>query len=450
MAGWAGLSAVDIAAAVRSGEVAARDVVAEHLDRIGLVNDGLGAFVRVRAAAALAEAEAVDRRPDRGELRLAGVPVAVKDNVPVAGEPMRMGSRAAPDVPQPQDHPVVRRLREAGAVVVGVTSMPELALYPFTDSAFGVARNPWNTLRTPGGSSGGSAAAVAAGMVPVAHGNDGLGSIRIPAACCGLIGVKPGPGVVPAGAGAGGWDGLLENGPLATTAADAALMLGVMAGTVYDLAPPPRLRVAVSVKPTGPGVAIHRGLKQVTRECGDVLAGLGHVVSRADPRYPAWVTPELVGRWLAVAVSEMSCLEGDGTERRTRRHARAGRLVLRVRPPQAGSRLRLRDALDPFFDRHDLLVMPSLAWPCPPARRWGEGSWLRSVIAALRFAPMTGIWSLAGFPAVSVPAGMAAGMPGSVQLVAGPGQEALLLAVAAELELSAGWRRHAPDYDPAG
>jgi amidase len=172
---------------------------------------------------------AVDARPDRPGLALAGVPVAVKDNIAVTGEPMRVGSRASPAGPQACDHPVVARLRAAGAVVVGVTRMPELALWPFTDGAFGMARNPWDVSRTCGGSSGGSAAAVAAALVPLAHGNDALGSIRGPAAACGLVGVKPGFGLVPAGPGADVWCSMGENGPIATTVADAALGLSVMA-----------------------------------------------------------------------------------------------------------------------------------------------------------------------------------------------------------------------------
>jgi amidase len=145
---WVGRTAVEIAAAVRARDVAAREVVAEHLDRIGKLNAELGAFVRVRPAQALREAEEVDNRPDRGQLRLAGVPVAIKDNVPVGGEPMRYGSAAAPDVAQGEDHPVVARLRAAGAVVVGLTNLPELGIYPFTDSTFGIARNPWDRRRS--------------------------------------------------------------------------------------------------------------------------------------------------------------------------------------------------------------------------------------------------------------------------------------------------------------
>ena len=164
MADWVGRPAADIAAAVRAGEVTAGEVVAGHIARMSRLNAELGAFTRIRAAEAAAEARAVDARPDRAELPLAGVPVAVKDCVAVTGEPMSYGSAAFAATPLQHDHPVVARLRAAGAVVVGLTNLPELAIYPFTDSVYGIARNPWDQRRTPGGSSGGSAAAVAAAL----------------------------------------------------------------------------------------------------------------------------------------------------------------------------------------------------------------------------------------------------------------------------------------------
>jgi amidase len=450
VAAWVGRTAVEIAAAVRAGDVTAREVVAEHLDRIGKLNAELGAFVRVRVAEALREAGEVDRRADRGQLRLAGVPVAIKDNLPVGGEPMRSGSAAAPDVPQEKDHPVVARLRAAGAVVVGMTNLPELGIYPFTDSAFGIARNPWDRRRTAGGSSGGAAAAVASAMVPAAQGNDGLGSVRIPAAACGLFGIKPGAGVVPAQIGADSWGGLAENGPLATTVADAALMLEVMAGAEFSLAEPSGLRIAVSVKPPGPGIMVHRSFAAAVRECGDLLGTLGYTVASEDPPYPRWSVPAAIERWFTVPVADAKpYLAGPGLESRTRRHVRAGQVMLRLHPPREGDRERLRAALRPFFDRHDVLIMPALARPCPAARRWGEASWLRSVVTSLTYAPMTAVWNLAGFPAAAVPADPAAGgLPGSVQLVAAPGRESVLLALAAHLERTRGWPRHAPGYTP--
>ncbi len=174
----------EAADAVRRGDLTAVAAVEAALDRIADRDVAIGAFQVVRAERALAEAARIDADPDRAELPLAGVPIAVKDNVPVAGEPMRIGSAATDPTPQTSEHEVVRRLRAAGAVVVGLTRVPELSVFGATDSVFGLTHNPWDLARTPGGSSGGSAAGVAAGMVPVAHGNDGMGpsASRLPAA----------------------------------------------------------------------------------------------------------------------------------------------------------------------------------------------------------------------------------------------------------------------------
>jgi amidase len=175
---------------------------------------------------------------------------------------------------------------------------------------------------------------------------------------------------------------------------------------------------------------------------------LGHVVASEDPPYPLWATSAGIERWFTAAVADARpYLDGSGLEPRTRRHVRAGQVLLRLRPPGDGDRERLRATLTPFFDRHDVLVMPTLARPCPAARRWGEASWLRSVITSLTYAPMAGIWNLAGFPAAAVPiAPVAGGLPGSVQLVAAPGGESVILALAAQLERARGWPRHAPAY----
>ncbi|MBW8485469.1 amidase [Actinomadura parmotrematis] len=451
MGEWTGRTAADIAAAVRGGKATAVQVVREHLDRIAALDGGLGAFVRVRPERALAEAAEVDARADRADLPLAGVPVAIKDNVPVAGEPMRAGSAATDDVPRPADHPVVARLRAAGAVVVGLTNLPELGIYPFTDNGYGIARNPWDTARTAGGSSGGSAAAVAAGLVPVAHGNDGAGSIRIPAANCGLFGIKPGTGVVPAELGADSWDAMAENGPLATTVEDAALVLSVMAGDPSLAAPGPAdgLRVALSVRPPVAGVAVRADLRAAVREAGKALVAGGHSVHRDDPDYPVWAGLAVMARWLVLPGAEAEALLGDPRlEPRTRRHARAGRAAARVRPPRPDDRARFQEAVAPLFDRHDVLVMPTLARRAPRARR-NDSSWLRSIALSAAYAPMTAAWNLAGYPAATVPMGIgASGLPLSVQLVAAPGGEASLLALAAELERTRPWPRHAPAFTP--
>jgi amidase len=446
MTDWVGLTATEIASAVRGGAVPAAEVADAHLAQIAARDGEVGAFVKVRAAQAAREAAAVDARTDLAGLPLAGVPVSVKDVIAVAGEPMRVGSAASPALPQQEDHPLVERLRAAGAVVVGLTNLPELAIYPFTDSAHGVTHNPWDLSRTAGGSSGGAAASVAAAMVPLAHGTDGLGSVRIPAAACGLFGIKPGPGLLPGG---GGWFGLSESGTLATTVADAALMLGVMAGTTFSLDPPPPLQVAMSRRAPGPGIAVYSSCTAAVRESGGLLFEQGHAVREADPPYPGWLTPMLLSYWVAGPAAEAGPNVAE-MEARTRHHVAAGRKVLGTRPPHREDRERLREALAPFFAEYDVLVMPTLAQPCPRALRYGTRSWPRSVGTALRFAPMTGVWNLAGYPAATVPVPPETnGLPGAVQLVTTPGREDLLLSVAAQLEAARPWPRHAPGYAAA-
>ena len=233
------MPALEIARAVRQGKVSPVDVVQAHLMQIDRLEPQIRAFQVVLAEQALAEARALARQPGLARLPLAGVPVAVKDNVDVAGAPTRHGSAATPAEPARADDELVRRLRAAGCVVIGKTQMPELAIWPFTEpQASAATRNPWDTERTPGGSTGGGAAALASGMAALALGSDGGGSIRIPAACCGVVGLKPGPAVVPLAGGADiHWHGLTVFGPLARTVSDAAAALTVLAG---QPSPPPR------------------------------------------------------------------------------------------------------------------------------------------------------------------------------------------------------------------
>ncbi|HZG91071.1 MAG TPA: amidase, partial [Pseudonocardia sp.] len=255
------LGAAGIAAVVHDGRTSAVQVARAHLARIAEHDGELGAFQACDPQRVLAEAGAVDARPDRFALPLAGVPVAVKDNVDVAGYPTRHGSAATPDRPARRDDELVRRLRAAGAVVIGKTRMPELAIWGFTHSALGTTRNPHDPGRDPGGSSGGSAAAVAAGMATLALGTDGGGSIRIPAGYCGVVGLKPGRDVVPLPGGADEhWCGLSVVGPLARTAADAALMFDVLAGRsrpAEDGGAPWPARVALSLRSPLPVGRLH-------------------------------------------------------------------------------------------------------------------------------------------------------------------------------------------------
>ncbi|MGW7005985.1 amidase [Streptomyces sp. NPDC054933] len=442
---WPGRTAVDIAAAVREGRVTPREVVAEHLAHIEREDVGIGAFRTVRSALALAEADEVAARPDLAQLPLAGVPVAVKDNLPVRGESNRNGSAATTDAPAVADHPTVQRLRAAGAVVVGLTNVPELCVFGTTDSVHGIARNPWNPTRTAGGSSGGSAAAVAGGMVPIALGNDGMGSVRIPAANCGLIGLKPGFGTVPAGIGNGDWFGMAENGPLATTAADARLMFSVLAGEDPPQTDRPAsgpLRIAVSVRSPLPGIGVTAPYAQAARDTAELLTAAGHRVTPADPPYPAWLGAAVLARWTAGTAADAEGLPARLLTRRTRGHTALGRILARTPLPHADLRTRLRERLAPFFARYDVLVMPALARPGPAAGPSYERGWLPNLLTSTRHSPLTPPWNLAGWPAISVPMGsLPNAVPCAVQLVAPLGGEHTLLGLAAEIESRRPWQR---------
>ncbi|MFD5596602.1 amidase [Streptomyces griseorubiginosus] len=445
MTSWVGRTAAEIAAAVREKRVTPREVVAEHLDRIGKLDGRLGAFRVVRAEAALAEADEVGSRDDLGELPLAGVPVAVKDNLSVRGESNRVGTAATPDTPAEADHVVVARLRAAGAVVVGLTNVPELCVFGTTEGVHGTSRNPWDTSRTAGGSSGGSATAVAAGLVPLALGNDGMGSLRIPAANCGLVTLKPGSGVVPAGISDGDWFGMSENGPLATTVEDARLLLSVIADTEFvrrDM--PATLDVAVSLRSPLAGVTVGAPYKNAVREAAGLLIKAGHQVRRADPPYPMSLGVTSLATWTAGTSVDAQGLDPRLLARRTRVHATIGRrFVEGVRTGKA--RQALRDRLEPFFAEHDVLLLPALARRSPKAEAWHERGWLRNVLANTAYSPLTPPWNLTGWPAMSVPLGtLPSGAPTAVQLVARPGSETVLLEVAEELERRQPWQRTAP------
>ncbi|MDT4941858.1 MAG: amidase [Pseudonocardiales bacterium] len=441
-------TAVDIAAAVRAGRLTARQATQDALRRIEDVDPRINAFQEVRTFAALREADAVDARPDRADLPLAGVPLVIKDNLPVAGEPMRDGSKGSDPSPQHTDHEIVRRLRNAGAVVVALTRVPELCVYGATDSAFGITRNPWDPDRTPGGSSGGSAAAVAAGTVPIAHGNDGMGSIRIPAACCGLVGIKPGLGVVPADLGNGSWFDMAENGALATTVADVALMLSVLADRpeLAVVEPSAELRVAVAIGSPVAFSGLDKHWKQAARTTGDLLRGAGHQVSDVQAPYGQAALLSAMVRWFAGAEMDARTLtDRNQLGTAVRRHAAAGRALMRLGLPRAKGRLRWQARAGRFFVDHDVLVTPALAHPPIAAAAWSQRGWLNNLIRNARYAPYAALWNLAGWPAMSVPAGLDPhGLPLAVQLVAPPGNEARLLSVAAQLEQLRPWQRLAP------
>jgi amidase len=452
-AGTVGLPATEIARLVRSGEVTAVDVVRAHLEHIDAVDARIGAFRVLRHDAALAEAHAIDTALTRFALPLAGVPIAVKDNVAVAGEVCTDGSLAGSDTPATRDHPVVARLRKAGAIVVGITRVPELCLYGTTDGPGTVSRNPWDTALSPGGSSGGSAAAVAAGCVPLAHGNDGMGSLRIPAAACGLVTLKPGRGVVPSEIGLDSWSGMAENGALATTVGDLAVAHAVLAGEepAAPAAPGRPLRIAVSTRSPLQGVRADRAALAAVDSVVAQLVAAGHTVVRRNPPMTTGAAIAGFGQWMAGADDDITHygLDRAALQPRSRGHARLGRIMRRAGLVRPGTAQRFRERMTGFFQDVDVLLTPVTAGPPLAARPWHERSFLANVTANARWAPWAAPWNVAGLPALVLPAGTRPqGLPVAVQFVGPPGAEARLLWLAGELERLQPWRRHAPVFDP--
>jgi len=437
-------TATGIAAAVRAGRVAPAEPTAQALRRIAERDGPIGAFVRVRADAARREAAALADRPDLADLPLAGVPVAIKDNVAVAGEPLRIGSLATSAEPQAADHPVVARLRAAGAVVVGVTAVPELCIFGSTDTPYRTTRNPWDTSRSVGGSSGGSAAAVAAGMVPVAHAADGMGSIRIPAACCGLVGLKPGSGVAPAQLGVDSWHGIAENGFLATTVDDVALAMSVLAGRPLEPARrgSPRT-VAVALHSPVPWLRTTPRWLDAGHRVARLLGELGHHTEPVRLPYP--VLPP-VARWLSGPAADARGLDRTRLQRRTREHLAVARVIRRVYPVRDEQADAAHRRVLAVIGDAEVVLTPSLAHDPPPATPRSRAGWLANMTADVRFSPYTSIWNVLRWPAMTVPAGRDAisGLPVTVQLAARPGGEGTLLELAAQIERHAPWPGVAP------
>ena len=439
---------------VRAGEVAPRELVELYLERIERIDPRLNAVRAVYPERALAEAEqAAGRRGAGDERPLLGVPLLIKDDTDVAGEVTAYGS-STNDRPAAADAEVVRRLRGAGAIVLGKTHTPELMQWPFTESAtWGRTRNPWATDRTPGGSSGGSAAAVAAGLVGAALASDGAGSIRIPASCCGLFGLKPQRGRVPTGPVEDGWQGLTHVNCVTRSVRDTALYLDVVADRAEGEAPfaeaaarePGALRIACSTK--NPLLApVAREPRGAYEDAISLLRSLGHAVEQADPPYGDVLT-EIVPRYLRGVADDASALpHPEALERRTRHMALMGRLLPQPVVARARARERATAArLGRVFADHDVLLTPALAaLPLPIGRYEGRGAlWTFNGVA--RFTPFTPPWNVTGQPAASVPMGFTPdGVPLAVQLVGRPGDEATLLSLAAQIEAARPWADRRP------
>jgi amidase len=449
---------------VRDGEVTPRELVELYLERMARIDPQLNAIRVVFAERALAEADqAAARRRGGDERPLLGIPVLIKDDVDVAGEVTCKGS-GAEDRPAVADAEVVRRLRAAGAIVLGKTHTPELMQWPFTESAtWGITRNPWDTGRSPGGSSGGSGAAVAAGLAGAALASDGAGSIRIPAACCALYGLKPQRRRIPTRPYEDGWQGLTTLGCLTRSVRDTALWWDVvadrtdadrtdvgpgsfLAAVTRDAGPPTPLRIACST--SNPLFApLAREQRAAYEETIALLRSLGHTVEEVKVPYGD-ILSEIVPRYLrGVADDAAGLAHPRRLERRTRTMARMGRtlpdaVIERARAHEAATAERIGRAV---FVEHDVLLTPATAQlPLPVGRYEGRGAlWTFNGVA--RYTPYTPAWNVTGQPAASVPAGFTPeGVPLAVQLVGRPHDEATLLTLSAQLEAARPWADRRP------
>ncbi|MDP1847149.1 MAG: amidase [Solirubrobacteraceae bacterium] len=433
------------AAMVRAGTVTPRELVETALERIEALDPQLNCFRVVFAERALREADEAGRRVLGGEdLPLLGVPIAVKDDTPVGGEAKVCGSNAHGD-PEPEDAEFVRRLRAAGAIVVGITRTPELAAWAFCETAQGgITRNPWDAERTSGGSSGGSATAVAAALVPAATASDGAGSIRIPAACTGLFGLKVTRGAVTTAPAEEIFGGLSVYGFLTRGVADAALLYEIVTGQPYVAAAgqdPPRLRIALSTKiPPGSSARLSAEWRGAAEATAELLRSLGHEVVERDPSIGP-VGLNTLARYLAGVHAEAQAVaHPERLEKRTRALARLGGAMAR---PAARARRRERaDAarVNAIFDDVDVVLGPTLARaPLAIGRYEGRGA-SYTLNGQVRWVPFNGVWNHVGNPAAAVPAGFDAnGLPLSVQLVARHGDEATLFSLAHQLEVARPW-----------
>ncbi|MGV0633119.1 amidase [Mycolicibacillus trivialis] len=447
------------------GEVTSVELVRAALDRIEASQPTLNAFKVVLTESALAAAAAADRRRAAGQdASLLGVPIAVKDDVDVAGVPTAFGSQGYVP-PAGADAEVVRRLREAGAVIVGKTNTCELGQWPFTSGpGFGYTRNPWSRDRTPGGSSGGSAAAVAAGLVTAAIGSDGAGSVRIPAAWTHLVGIKPQRGRISTWPLPESFNGITVHGVLARTVADAALVLDAVAGNVdAELHKPPpvtvyppggtvsgALRVAVSTRfPfTGFRARLHPEIRAAVESTAAQLGRLGHGVVAANPDYGLRASWNFLARSTA-GVMDAAYRLGDGVtlDPRTEANIKMGRLLSetvlrRARKREAATRRRI----GMIFRNVDVILAPTTAQPPPRVDAFDGLGGTRTDRMMIGACPVTWPWNLLGWPSVNIPAGFTSdGLPIGVQLMGPANSEPLLISLAAELEAVSGWAGEQPD-----
>lgn len=441
------LDATAQAAQVRSRTIRARQLVEATLALIDEIEPTVNAFRVVTRNQALMDAERIDSLPDAelAALPLAGVPVAIKDDTDLRGESTMWGS-VVDRGPCENDAEIVRRLRHAGATIIGKTNVPELTLWPWTASdRWGITRNPWNLDLTPGGSSGGSAAAVCTGMASMALGSDGGGSIRYPAGLTGLVGVKPQRDRVPLGAEhASGWHGLIVLGPLTRSVRDAALFLDIVSSSATSttfrdsIALPPRaLRIAVSTNPPrGSAVSLSPVRRKTIEDAVGLLAGLGHEILEVDIDYGLAALWNSTVRLLKGAQTDVAAMpDRDRLEARTRTVARLGRVLPDRTLRRALDReQRITSSINRVFDSADVVLTPLCESPSPRVDKCPTRGAMRSLRAANTSAWLVP-WNVTGQPALALPLGIDDdNLPAAIHLVGRPGDEATLLELAAQVE----------------
>lgn len=447
------------------GRVTSTELTTRALRAIEASQPTLNAFRVVLTEGALADAAEADRKRAAGQhLPLLGIPIAVKDDVDVAGVPTRFGTSGDVQIAT-ADAEVVRRLRASGAVIVGKTNTCELGQWPFTSGpGFGYTRNPWSAEHTPGGSSGGSAAAVAAGLVTAAIGSDGAGSVRIPAAWTHLVGIKPQRGRISTWPLPEAFNGITVNGVLARTVADAAQVLDAASGNADgDLHEPPPVRVSeyVSQAPgpltiamstklpfTGFGGKLHPEIRAAMETVADQLQELGHTVRHADPDYGLRTSWNFLSRSTSGLLQWADRLgPGVTLDKRTAGNLRMGRIlsekILRdARAREAESQRRIGW----IFNLADVVLAPTTALPPPKLHDFDSRGGLSTDRAMIRACPVTWPWNLLGWPSINIPAGFTSdGLPIGVQLMGPANSEPLLISLAAALEAVGAWVGKQPE-----
>lgn len=431
------LSACSLADALRAGE----STVADHLERVSARIHDLDPYYRAFSHLRLDEARTDGQRLDamspgeRADLPLFGVPVAVKEEIAVAGMVTTFGTPAN-TTPASADSEVVARLKQAGAVIIGKTHMPEFGQVPFTDGPWGATRNPFDGKRSPGGSSGGSAVAVATGMVPAALGGDSGGSIRIPAAWTGIVGIKPTRALVPTAPLPDLWFRLGTYGPLGRDVDDVALLLDVISGASVPGEPTPaRLRVGWTLQAAVPGFAPEKEVAGAVEHAARLLATAGHDVHRGTLRYGASPGAFLAQCWLGIDAEVKRMEHPERLEPRSRQiEGLARRLPRFALRRSLRTTDRIEGAMRAVFRHLDVLITPVTPQLPPPTPVLHDKDTLTSQRTSTSAVSYTSPWNLAGNPAASVPLGLSReGLPLAVQVIGAHGRDRLVLDVARQL-----------------